>query len=64
MHCGKLISKEDTVPNHYDKADKAEKYVIISTHSPSSLTISARMAGVDLAFLFSSTEHKQTNKWF
>lgn len=34
------------------------------THSPSSLTISARMAGVDLAFLFSSTGHKQKTACF
>lgn len=31
----------------------------IFTHSPSSLIISARIDGVDLAFLFSSTENKE-----
>lgn len=36
----------------------------IYTHNPSSFTISARMAGVDLAFLFSSTEHKQMGIFF
>ena len=30
--------------------------VLVFTHRPSSFTISARMAGVDLAFLFSSTK--------
>lgn len=41
-----------------------ELTLIFSTYSPSSLTISARMAGVDLAFLFSSTAHQQKQSLF
>lgn len=36
--------------------DSALTQTFVFTYSPSSLTISARMEGVDFAFLFSSTE--------